>query len=119
MQDFRNLKVWSKAHAVSLAIYRATEDFPAAERYGLMSQMRRAAVSIAANIAEGCGRSSDADFSRFLHMAMGSASEVEYFLVLARDLKFIPGSTHDSVLGELQETKRMLAKLIGRLKADS
>ena len=87
MQDFRDLKVWAKAHMATLATYRLTETFPTTERYGLTQQMRRAAASIAANIAEGCGRGSDADFSRFLQMAFGSASELEYFLLVARDLR--------------------------------
>src|SRR3984957_15903579 len=119
MQDFRDLKVWNKAHAATLAVYRATEAFPATERYGLTSQMRRAASSIAANIAEGCVRSSDADFARFLHIAMGSASELEYFLLLARDLTFLTGEVHDRITSEAQEIKRMLTALIARLKADS
>lgn len=119
MQDFRKLKVWQKAHAATLSIYMATEKFPAGERYGLTSQMRRAASSIAANIAEGCGRSSDADFGRFLYHAMGSASELEYFLLLARDLKFLDKASHERITVDTQEMKRMLASLIARLKADS
>ena len=117
MQDFRDLKVWTKAHAATLAVYRATDTFPAVERYGLTSQMRRAASSIAANIAEGCVRSSDADFARFLHIAMGSASELEYFLLLARDLMFLQGDVHERITGEVQEIKRMLTALIARLKS--
>ncbi len=97
MQNFRELKVWNKAHAVTLAAYSATESFPASERYGLTSQMRRAATSIAANIAEGCGRSSDADFARFLHVALGSASELEYLVLLARDLRLITNTTYDAI----------------------
>jgi four helix bundle protein len=119
MQNFRDLKVWNKAHGLALAIYEATEAFPTAERYGLTSQMRRAATSIPTNIAEGCARSSDADFSRFLHMAMGSASELEYLILLARDLRMIPGPTHEELTVATQEIKRMLASLIARLKADS
>jgi four helix bundle protein len=116
MQDFRDLKVWN--HAATLAVYRATEVFPPTERYGLTSQMRRAASSIAANIAEGCVRSSDADFARFLHIAMGSASELEYFLLLARDLTLLTGEVHDRITSEGQEIKRMLTALIARLRAD-
>lgn len=118
MQDFRKLKVWQKAHAVTLAIYSATQSFPTAERYGITSQMRRAGSSIAANIAEGCGRSSDADFARFLHHAMGSASELEYFLILATDLKHLKAEVHEHLSADTQEVKRMLAALIGKLKAD-
>lgn len=119
MQDFRKLKVWQKAHATTLSVYTATDKFPVGERFGLTSQMRRAAASIAANISEGCGRSSDADFGRFLHHAMGSASELEYFLLLARDLKFLDKTTHERVTTDAQEIKRMLASLIARLKAES
>jgi four helix bundle protein len=119
MQNFRELKVWNKAHSVTLATYSATESFPASERYGLTTQMRRAAMSIAANIAEGCGRSSDADFARFLHVAMGSASELEYLVLLARDLRLVPDKTYDVILSDVQEVKRMLSALIARLKADS
>jgi four helix bundle protein len=81
--------VWNKAHALTLVIYEVSETFPAGERYGLTSQIRRAAASIPTNIAEGCGRSSSADFGRFLQMAMGSASELEYLLMLARDLRML------------------------------
>jgi four helix bundle protein len=119
MQNFRELKVWNKAHAVTLATYSATEDFLASERYGITSQMRRAATSIAANIAEGCGRSSDADFARLLHVALGSASELEYLVLLARDLRLITDATYDAILADVQEVKRMLSALIARLRADS
>jgi four helix bundle protein len=119
MQNFRDLKVWSKAHAVTLLVYKETEGFPSSERYGLTSQMRRATVSIAANIAEGCGRGSDADFARFLQMALGSASELEYFTLLARDLGFFLQPIHDEITAAVQEVKRMLAALVTRLKADS
>jgi four helix bundle protein len=118
MQNFRDLKVWQKAHAVALDVYRLTASFPDLERFGIISQMRRAATSVAANIAEGCGRGSDADFARFLQHAMGSASELEYFVLLARDLRFLGVSEHESVVSDIQETKRMLAGLISRLRAD-
>ncbi len=81
--------------------------------------MRRAATSIPTNIAEGCVRSSDADFSRFLHMAMGSASEIEYLALLARDLRILQGPTHEKLTVAVEEVKRMLTSLIARLKADS
>jgi four helix bundle protein len=116
MQNFRDLKVWNKAHAVTLAVYAATEAFPAAERFGLTSQTRRAASSVPANIAEGCGRSSNADLARFLHIPLGSASELDYFLLLARDLKFLDPSTHEELHASVIETKRMLGGLIGRVK---
>ncbi len=116
MQNFRELKVWDKAHAVTLAVYAATELFPVTERFGLTSQTRRAALSVPANLAEGCGRSSNADLARFLHIALGSASELEYFLLLARDLKFLKHSTHEELHAGVIETKRMLGGLIGRVK---
>jgi len=119
VQNFRDLKVWNKAHAVALAVYEATEHFPSAERYGLTSQMRRSATSIPTNIAEGCVRSSDADFSRFLHIAIGSASELEYLILLARDLRMLQTATHNELSATIEEVKRMLAALIARLKADS
>ena len=118
MQDFRDLKVWHKAHAAALATYRDTEHFPQGERFGLTSQMRRAAASVPANIAEGCGRASDADFARFLHIAMGSASELEYFLLLARDLQFLETSDYERTIEDVREVKRMLAGLIARIRAD-
>ena len=89
MQNFRDLKVWQKSHSMVLGVYRATSSFPREELYGLSSQMRRAAVSIPANIAEGCGRRSGPDFARHLQIAAGSASELEYFCMLARDLRLL------------------------------
>ena len=89
MKDFRKLEVWEKAHALTLSVYHAADPFPREELYGLTSQIRRAAVSIPTNIAEGCGRGSEAELARFLQIAMGSASEVEYELLLARDLGFL------------------------------
>jgi four helix bundle protein len=118
MQNFRDLKVWSKAHALTLAIYAGSKGFPVAERYGLTAQLRRAAASVPANIAEGCGRSSDADFARCLHIALGSASEVEYFLLLARDLQFLDEPRYGQMTADAQEVKRMLTALVIRLKAD-
>lgn len=81
MRDFRELKVWQKSHQLTLAIYKATVKFPKDEMYGLTSQIRRASASIAANIAEGCGRNGEAELGRFLQIAMGSASELEYQVV--------------------------------------
>ena len=88
MKDFRKQKVWGKAHDLALKVYRVTEAFPKTELFGLTSQIRRAGVSIPANIAEGCGRDTDADFARFLQIAMGSASELEYHLLLAHEWVF-------------------------------
>jgi four helix bundle protein len=88
MKDFKEFKVWQKAHSLTVAIYSASKSFPKEEVYGLTGQLRRAAVSVGANIAEGCGRRSDGEFVGFLQIARGSAAEVEYHLLLVRDLRF-------------------------------
>lgn len=118
MRDFKKLAVWQKAHPLSLGVYQATAGFPRAELYGLTSQLRRAATSIPANISEGCGRESEADFSRFLTMAMGSASELEYHLLLARDLGYLEVDMHSTLTDETTQVKRMLTGFIRRLRAD-
>ena len=94
MKDFHELKVWQKAHQLTLAVYQITASFPREERFGLISQLRRCSASIAANLAEGCGRNGDAEFARFCSIAMGSASELEYHLLLAKDLKLIQPKDH-------------------------
>ena len=119
MKNFRQLKVWDKAHQLTLEIYRATATFPREEAYGLTSQIRRASASIGANLAEGCGRSGDVELARFCSIARGSASELEYHLLLARDLQFLPSSHHESLAAEVIEIKRMLTALIQKLTADS
>ena len=119
MQGFRNLKVWDKAHRLALDVYRTSTSFPREERYGLTIQMRRACVSVGANIAEGCCRKGDAELGRFLQFAMGSASELEYELLLARDLKFVNLTDFQRLEAEVTEVKRMLASLLVKLKADS
>jgi four helix bundle protein len=115
MQDFRNLKVWEKSHQLVLAVYRATAGFPREELYGLTNQVRRCAVSVPSNVAEGCGRGTDADFRRFLQMAVGSASEMDYQLLLARDLGYLPADQQAALAGSIAEVKRMLAALMQRL----
>ncbi|HEU0075401.1 MAG TPA: four helix bundle protein [Dehalococcoidia bacterium] len=118
MRDFKRLTVWRKSHEFTLNVYSSTSRFPSAELYGLTSQLRRAASSIPANIAEGCGRDSDAELARFLRIAMGSGNELEYFLLLSRDLKYVQLDEYANLLGELQEVKRMLAGLLSRLRSD-
>lgn len=118
MKDFRQLKVWEKSHQLTLAIYEATKGFPKEELYGLTSQIRRASMSIPTNIAEGCGRNTDADFARFLQMAMGSASEMEYQLILARDLGFLPQDSYEKLHNEVEEVKRMLTSFLKTLRAN-
>lgn len=118
MKDFRKLRVWEKGHHLTLAVYGATMTFPKEELCGLTSQIRRAAVSIPANIAEGCGRQGDAELARFPQIAMGSASELEYHLLLANDLKILDTSKYKLLARATTEVKRMLAAFIGRLRAD-
>jgi len=118
MRDFRKLKVWEKAHQLALVIYKVTASFPKEELYGLTSQIRRAATSIPANIAEGCGRSGKPDFMRFCHIAMGSASELEYHLLLARDLDLLNNPDHRKLTGQVVEVKQMLTAFVRKLNAD-
>ena len=116
MKDFRNLNVWENAHALTLKIYKLTTLFPDNEKYGLTNQIRRAAASIPTNIAEGCGRNSDADLARFLDIAMGSASETEYLLCLACDLEYAKTEQLGNLSDNIVEIKRMLAGLIKTLR---
>jgi four helix bundle protein len=119
MKDFRTLQVWRKAHELTLAVYRASADFPADERFGLTDQVRRACGSIGANIAEGCGRQGNRDFARFLQVAMGSATEAEYHLLLSRDLGFVRKDEHAALAARAAEVQRMLASLIRTVRATS
>ena len=118
MKYFKNLKVWNKSHKLTLKIYGTTRTFPLEEIYGLKSQMRRASVSIPTNIAEGCGRNSDAELARFLEIAMGSASELEYLLLLSKDLNFCDNKVYNSLTAEIVEVKQMLATFIKKIRAD-
>jgi four helix bundle protein len=118
VKDFRQLKVWEKSHKLALAIYKATKEFSKEELYGLISQIRRSSMSIPTNIAEECGRNTDADFARFLQMAMGSASETEYQLILDRDLKFLPKESYEKLHNDAEEVKRMLASLLRTIRTD-
>jgi four helix bundle protein len=116
MQDFKKLKVWEVSHRVTLDVYRVTQNFPKQGTYGLTSQIRRASASVSANIAEGCGRASSADFARFLQIAVGSASELEYHLILARDLNYLSIEDYEQLASSTIESKRMLASLIQKVK---
>ena len=118
MRDFRRLKVWERAHNLTLALYKATEHFPKEESYGLKSQLRRSCSSIGANISEGCGREGVNEFARFLIFAMGSASELENHLLLARDLHFLPDPIYQQLAAGVIEVKRMLTSLVQKLRAD-
>ena len=117
MEDFKDLKVWAKAHQLTLAIYGITQKFPKAELFGLTSQIRRASASIGANIAEGCGRRSDPEMKRFVQIARGSASELEYHLLLARDLQLVRVDEFRDLEANVLEIQRMLASLTHRLGA--
>jgi len=109
MKDFRDLQTWQKAHRLALDVYKATGKFPREEAFGLTAQMRRAGVSIPANIAEGCGRRGDNELRRFLDIAMGSASELECLLLLAGDLGMLQESSCDRLSEQTVEVKKMLA----------
>jgi four helix bundle protein len=118
VKDFRELKVWEKCHQLTLAVYKESRAYPKEEMYGLTNQTRRAASSVPTNIAEGCGRGTDPDFARFLQIAMGSASELDYHLLLARDLGMLRTEAYDGLLPMLLEAKRMLAALIRKVNPD-
>jgi len=108
MKNFRNLKVWQKSHELSLTVCKTTLLFRREETYGLISQLRRAASSVPANIAEGCGCNGNREFARFLEIALRSASETEYYLLLAQDLKYLGIRTYDELNDQVTEVKRML-----------
>lgn len=112
MRDFRGLEVWQAAHQITLALYKITVKFPREEVYGLTSQMRRCSTSVAANIAEGCGRRGEGEFHRFLQIASGSASELDYHLILAHDLGFLKEAEYDELAKNLAILRRRLTKLI-------
>jgi four helix bundle protein len=118
MKNFRDLKVWEKAHELALAAYEATASFPKQEMFGLVSQIRRCASSIPANIAEGCGRRGNGEFHRFLQIAMGSASELEYHLLLSRDLKFLNEPIYRPLNDRVEEVKRMLTALARKVDGE-
>ena len=110
-QDFNRLAVWRRSHTLTLDVYRRTDNFPRAEMFGLTSQLRRAAASVAANLAEGSGRT-QAEFGRFVQISMGSACEVEYHLLLARDLGYLPSEEYERLAEEIRAIKRMLTALL-------
>ncbi|MBI5772223.1 MAG: four helix bundle protein [Verrucomicrobia bacterium] len=118
MKNFRDLTVWQRGHKLTLAVYSATKPFPKDEWFGLVSQLRRAAASVPANIAEGCGRDGDAELKRFLQIAMGSATELEYHLQLSFELGYLREHDHAALSSETVEIKKMLTSFIRKLKAD-
>jgi four helix bundle protein len=118
MKDFRDLNVWEKSHKLTLEIYVATAGFPRSELYGLTSQIRRCSASIGANIAEGCGKRGNNEFQRYLQIASGSASELDYQLLLSRDLNFLPDARYRELVKNLTEVRKMLTSLLQKVEAD-
>ena len=119
MKDFHNLKVWERAHQLTLMIYKHTTEFPQSETYGLANQMRRSASSIPTNIAEGCGRESQVELAHFFQISMGSSSELDYQLILAHDLNYLNEKTFQELFFVLNEVRRMLNALINKIKHDN
>ena len=118
MKDFRDLKVWERAHQLTLDVYITTSGFPRTELYGLTSQMRRCSASIGANIAEGCGKRGNNEFQRFLQIASGSASELDYHFLLARDLHFLTEPDYKRMASNLSELRRMLTSLLQKVNTE-
>jgi four helix bundle protein len=118
MGDFAKLEVWERAHRLVLRVYGLTEHFPQSENWGLVAQLRRAAISIPSNIAEGCGRNGDIEMRRFLKIALGSASELQYQLLLARDLDYLRPPQAEEVMHEITGIRGMLSALSKRLTAN-
>jgi four helix bundle protein len=117
MQDFRKLEVWQRGQGLALSVYRATATYPNSERFGLTSQMRRAAASIPANIAEGCGRAASTEFRQFLHIAAGSANELICFVLLSQDLGLLAPKQAEVLERTASDVKQMLTRLIQRINA--
>jgi four helix bundle protein len=118
MKDYRSLKVWERAHGMTLQVYRVTANFPGEERFGLTSQIRRCSGSIGAHIAEGCGKRGNGEFQRFLQIASGSASELDYHLLLSHDLGFLDQTQYAKLSQDLGELRRMLASLILKVESE-
>ena len=110
MRDFHNLLIWKRSHQLTLDLYKVSQSFPKEELFGLTSQIRRAASSVPTNIAEGSGRNSNKDFAHFLQIAIGSASEVEYELLLAHDLQYINKDEYERLINETVAIRKMIIK---------
>jgi four helix bundle protein len=117
VKDYRQLRVWQRSHALAIACYRLSQSFPRHELFGLTGQLRRAGASVPANIAEGCGRGGDAEFKRFLNIALGSACETDYFILLAHELGYLDDAGWESLAKEALELRKMLGALIQKLQA--
>jgi four helix bundle protein len=119
MQNYKDLKVWEKAHSFTLKVYEATKSFPKEELYSLTNQLRRSASSIPANIAEGSGKNSQLEFGHFLNIALGSANETEYYLILSKDLTYLNAEDFDILSKMINEIKAMLIALIAKVRSNT
>jgi four helix bundle protein len=119
MQDYRNLNVWKKAHTLAVTVYKITQKFPREETYSITSQIRRACISIPANIVEGCGRSSKQELIRFLQIASGSAHELEYHFLLAKDVGYLKLEDFSSISETISEIKKMLSVLMNKIEKET
>ncbi len=116
MKNFKELIVWKKAHENALLVYANTKGFPKEELFGITSQIRRAAVSVPTNIAEGCGKFTQKDFANFLQMAFGSAQEVEYLSLLSFELGYLNQEQYKKTDSLINEVKAMLISLIKKVR---
>ncbi len=119
MRDFKKYDIWKLSHNLTLEVYTASADFPSNEIYGITSQLRRAVTSVPTNIAEGCGRDSDAEFNRFLTIALGSASETEYLLILSKDLGYLNSITFEKLIGDVNLIKQKTYALKQKLTSNA
>lgn len=115
MKDYKKYLVWQKSHQLTLDVYKLSAKYPREETFNLVSQIKRSSSSIPTNIAEGCGRKSDKDFSRFLYISFGSANELEYQMLLSKDLDFISAEDYEKIQLQTEEIKKMLSALIKTL----
>jgi len=116
MRDYQRLEIWQRSHKLTLRVYNLTQSFPKEELYGLVSQMRRSASSIPTNIAEGCGRNSFIELNRFLVIAAGSSSELQYQFILSKDLKYIDDSIFKELFDEVTQIRKMIYSYCEKLK---
>ncbi len=116
MKDYRNLVVWEKAHKLVMCIYKITKAFPKEEQYALTNQIRRAAMSAPTNIAEGCGKLTQADFARYLQQALGSIQEVQYLSFLSFELNYIDQNVYSVLDNDINQLKAMLINLIKKVR---
>jgi four helix bundle protein len=119
MRNFQQLEIWQRSHQLTLRVYNITQSFPKEEVYGLTSQMRRSSSSVPTNIAEGCGRNSSLELNRFLVIAAGSLSELQYQFILSKDLKYLNEPIFKELFDETTQIRKMIHSYCEKLKADS